>query len=236
MTKQHEYIKIDNFEVEYPINYIILESSNVIEIQFVNEIPNKLGDVSLYTKGGELCNIFKGYKTIYRTTVEEKIYWLSNNDSIYKEAEKIAEMEYKEYIPTLEELKNIKINEMASICTKTIEVGVDIPNIGNVSLKDKDQSLLLGMSLRLLNPTETKFEYHADGQACKFYTRQEMELIVKVTMEYIAFHQAYINCLNLWIRAVENKDELEKIEYNPIRFNIPPQHVTEVMAAYLERV
>jgi hypothetical protein len=52
MTKKYEYIKIDNFEVEYPINYIILESSNVIEIQFVNEIPNKLGDVSLYTKGG----------------------------------------------------------------------------------------------------------------------------------------------------------------------------------------
>jgi hypothetical protein len=140
-------------------------------------------------------------------------------------------MEYKEYIPTLEELKAIKKSEIASVCTKIIEAGVIIEGVGSFRLTEKDQINLMGMNAKILTNADA-FEYHADGQPCKFYTRQEMTLIINTAMQYIAYHTAYCNSLNIWIANAE-EDELKDIAYG---VEIPKKYISEVLKVYLEGI
>ena len=74
-----EKIKINGKLFE--INSIIQVNPHVIKIDFSNDIPNNLGDITIYTAGGVESGQITGYNTVYRD--DGKTIYLSDDGSVY---------------------------------------------------------------------------------------------------------------------------------------------------------
>lgn len=137
-----------------------------------------------------------------------------------------------QYIPTLEELKTEKKAEIASACESIIHAGVDVGINGQTehfSLTTNDQLNLFGKQAQILEG-ETQFEYHQDGSPCRYYSLEEMQKIIRASMEHVSYHTTYCNSLNMWIAGAETKEEAESIFYGA---DIPEKYQSEVLQTYL---
>lgn len=172
---------------------------------------------------------YEGFTTLYRTI--EGGFQLSNDGSVYVEPEPVPEPE--PYEPTLDELKQQKINEVSSICKETIYAGVDVElptgSTEHFSLKEEDQINLFGKQAQITAGV-TQLEYHQDGHPCRYYTVDEMTAIITAAMQFVSYHTTYCNSLYTWINAVEEKEGLEKITYGA---SIPAEYQSEVLKTYL---
>ena len=172
---------------------------------------------------------YEGFTTLYRTI--ENGFQLSDDGSVYVEPEPVPEPEPVE--PTLEELKEQKINEVSNTCKETIYAGVDVElptgSTEHFSLKEEDQINLFGKQAQITAGVK-QLEYHQDGHPCRYYTVDEMTAIITAAMQFVSYHTTYCNSLYTWINAVEEKEELEKITYGA---SIPAEYQSEVLQTYL---
>lgn len=53
-----------------------------------------------------------------------------------------------------------------------------------------------------------ELEYHADGQPCRYYTAEDMQIITSTAMAYVSYHTTYCNAVNMWIAGCETADLL----------------------------
>lgn len=214
-------------------------SLNIIEVTFnSNEYPsfNDLKEFKLLRNNGEILFDSKGYDTLYKTIGNG--YLLSNDGSIYVEPSDQGNS--PEYEPTLDELKASKKQEIGVTCNSIIQAGIDVTfsdaHIEHFSLVENelqhDQLNLFGKQVQLSSGA-TQLEYHQDGQPCKYYTAEEMQLIVTTAMSFVSYHTTYCNSMNMWIKSVETKEELEKIYYG---VDIPEEYQSEVLKTYLEKM
>lgn len=137
-----------------------------------------------------------------------------------------------EYVPTLEELKELKKSEIAMECENIIHSGIDVNVSGqweHFSLTTNDQLNLFGKQAQIL-AGEIQFEYHQDGYPCRYYSLEEMQEIIRASMEHVSYHTTYCNSLNMWIAGVETKEELDSIFYGA---DIPEEYQSEVLKTYL---
>ena len=201
-------------------------SENVIQITGVE--PN-LSGFHLVTNNGAIWGKYENYTTLYRTL--ENGFQLSNDGSVYVEPEPIPEPEPIE--PTLEELKQQKINEVSNKCKETIYAGVDVElptgTTEHFSLKQEDQINLFGKQAQISSGV-TQLEYHQDGHPCRYYTVEEMTAIITAAMQFVSYHTTYCNSLYTWIDAVEDKEDLQEITYG---VSIPVEYQSEVLQTYL---
>lgn len=214
-------------------------SLNVIEVTFNSEDYPSFDDLKgfeLLRDNGELLFSSKGYDTLYKTIGNG--YLLSNDGSVYVEPSDPGEL--PEYEPTLDELKASKKQEVGVACNSIIQAGVDVTfsdaHTEHFSLVENDlqhdQLNLFGKQVQLASGA-TQLEYHQDGQPCKYYTAEEMQLIVTAAMSFVSYHTTYCNSMNMWIKSVETKEELEKIYYG---VDIPEEYQSEVLKTYLEQM
>lgn len=201
-------------------------SEHVIEITGV-EI--NLSGFHIIKNTGSVFGKYENYTTLYREV--ENGFQLSNDGSVYVEPEPEPEPEPVE--PTLEELKEQKINEVNNICKETIYAGIDVElptgETKHFSLKEEDQINLFGKKDQI-NEGITQLEYHADGEPCRYYTAEEMTAIITAAMQYKSYHTTYCNSLHTWIKEVENKEDLAQITYGA---TIPEEYQSEVLKTYL---
>ena len=175
---------------------------------------------------------YEGFTTLYRTI--ENGFQLSDDGSVYVEPEPVPEPEPVE--PTLEELKEQKINEVSNACKKTIYAGVDVElptgETEHFSLKEEDQINLFGKQAQITAGV-TQLEYHQDGHPCRYYTVEEMTAIITAAMQYVSYHTTYCNSLYTWINAVTDKADLAQITYGA---TIPAEYQSEVLKTYLSQM
>ena len=214
-------------------------SLNIIEVTFnSNEYPSfdDLKGFQLLRNNGEILFDSKGYDTLYKTIGNG--YLLSNDGSVYVEPSDQGGL--PEYEPTLDELKSSKKQEIGVTCNSIIQAGIDVTfsdaHTEHFSLVENelqhDQLNLFGKQVQLASGA-TQLEYHQDGQPCKYYTAEEMQLIVTTAMSFVSYHTTYCNSMNMWIKSVEAKEELEKIYYG---VDIPEEYQSEVLKTYLEQM
>ena len=214
-------------------------SLNIIEVTFnSNEYPSfdDLKGFQLLRNNGEILFDSKGYDTLYKTIGNG--YLLSNDGSVYVEPSDQGGL--PEYEPTLDELKASKKQEIGVTCNSIIQAGIDVTfsdaHTEHFSLVENelqhDQLNLFGKQVQLASGA-TQLEYHQDGQPCKYYTAEEMQLIVTTAMSFVSYHTTYCNSMNMWIKSVETKEELEKIYYG---VDIPEEYQSEVLKTYLEKM
>ena len=186
-------------------------------------------------KDGKVYGNYLDYTTVYGK-LEDGSVILSNDGSVYvppKEIEQIPDEE--QYVPTLEQAKEWKKQEVGRECEKTIFAGVDVKigeNYEHFSLETNDQINLFGKQYQLASGA-TVVEYHQDGQPCKYYPAECMQMIITAAMEWVSYHTTYCNSLNMWIAGATSKEEVSGIFYG---VDIPEEYQSEVLKDYLKNM
>lgn len=125
---------------------------------------------------------------------------------------------------------------MSDYCQQTIYSGIDVElasgEIKHFSLKQEDQINLFGKQVQLATPLE-KFEYHADGEPCTYFSREDMQTIVTKAMEFVSYQTTYCNSLYDYIESMESKEDVQSIEYG---IEIPEEYQSEVLKDYVSKM
>ncbi len=212
-------------------------SKTVYEVEFSRISPHVvqiIGNIPAKDKGFTLSRDesddgwdYKNFKTVYRK-IEGGVQF-SDDGSVYvapPEPEPVPEPE--PYVPTLDEVKTMKLQEIGMACTQMIYAGVDVDLPGGTehfSLTEKDQINLFGKQAQMAAGAE-RFEYHQDGHPCRYYTKEEMQLIVEAALGFVTFHTTYCNALNMWVSAMEDADAVNAVTYG---CDIPKEYQSEVL-------
>lgn len=196
-------------------------------VQIIGDIPVKDKGFTLSRDESDDGWDYKRFKTVYRK-INGGIQF-SDDGSVYvatPEPEPIPEPE--PYVPTLDEVKMMKLQEIGRSCEQTIYAGVDVDLPGGMehfSLTEKDQINLFGKQVQMAAGAE-RFEYHQDGHPCRYYTKEEMQLIVETALSYVTYHTTYCNALNIWVSALEDADAVSTVTYG---CEVPEEYQSEVL-------
>lgn len=162
------------------------------------------------------------YNTIL-SAMEKEIEIIETEAEITVEEEDVIE-EYIEEDVTIDYVKDVKILEMSKVCKKVITEGFDIIlNDGNnyhFSLTIEDQINLLNISNMMT--TDEKIIYHADGERCRYFSKEDMSMIINKANNFKTYHTTYFNCLKAYITTLRDFETIESITYGidlPDKFN-----------------
>lgn len=245
---QGDYSEYITLYRTYDDNSKLFELSNdgsvytpVVQIPVVNFIAGVGGTIS----GDTTQSVSKYEDLVIPTLVPDENYefekWtpeIPNSGEIKEDITFIANFKY---IPTLSELKTQKISEMSIICNKTITDGFDVTlstGTEHFSLKTEDQLNLFGkqaqISQDVSNFNENKgYEYHQDGELCKYYSLPDMLKIIETAMAYKSYHTTYCNSLFRWVEQMATKEDVNAVYYG---IEIPEAYQSEVLKDYITTI
>lgn len=129
----------------------------------------------------------------------------------------------------LQQEKEIKISELSLLCKKSIYNGFDIilsdNNSYHFSLEIIDQLNIAKLYNRALMG-ETFLPYHADGELCKIFLKEDIFAIYAKMEEVINYHTIYYNSLKNYILSLQNAEEIRSITYG---IEIPIEYQSDVL-------
>lgn len=122
-----------------------------------------------------------------------------------------------------------KIAEMSAMSEQAIYAGTDITlsdgktyhfsltghdqtKIGFLATAAQTAQMLESMGLPT-NETGKDYPWHADGEDCIFYSRQDMIMIGTTMQAYITYHNSYFHALRNYIEQMNNPLKIMEIEY-----------------------
>lgn len=157
---------------------------------------------------------------------------LQTNETIQIEQEEAEEIEDPTFdnpndIATIEFVRNSKVAEMSRACRLAIEGGFDLEIHGETkhfSLTTQDQLNLMSLSSTV--QAQELIPYHADGEACEFYTASEINEIINEATSFKNYQIAYNNALKIYINALESIEDISSITYG---IDIPEEYKTDVL-------
>lgn len=131
---------------------------------------------------------------IINTTEEEKDVYM-------------AEKNQKE----LEEAVTQKINEISGACSAAIIKGIDYGD-KHFSYTNDDQKNLSN-AVQLVLATGESIPYHADGESCEVYSKEDILSIYVAEETNLTENVTYHNQLKLYIQSLTSAKEVKVIEY-----------------------
>ena len=218
-------------------NYIGLE--DIYNVEFSRISPNVvqvLGDLPFSDAGFTLSRPEKNdprdypeYTTLYRE-IEGGLQF-SNNGSVYVEPIRPDPVPEEPYIPTLEEVKAVKIAEMETFKEAAMAAGINVTladgSTEHFSLADKEQKLLMALQANVIAGDE-KIPWHVsdETQHCKYYSNTNMKSIITAASTYGTYHETYIRDIRIYINSLEDKKTVETVYYGMV---IPEGYRSEVL-------
>lgn len=196
-------------------------------VQLMGDFPIKKNGFMLSWKDGVWDGDYSDYTTVYRE-IDGGVQF-SNDGSVY--VEPVPPTPPEPYIPTLEEVKEQKVAEMNSIQQMTIQSGIDVilsdGTVEHFTLTDHDQTSLMGLQTQIGRGVE-QIPWHTSDQDehCKYYSNEDMALIVTAAMEFVTYHVTYFRDLRIYINSMLNKESVEAVEYGVY---IPKKYQSEVL-------
>lgn len=153
------------------------------------------------------------------------------------ESIEIDEPEYEENIieevpeeMTVAFVKESKIKEMKNTCKSEIEKGVDVilsdDKTHHFSLTTQDQLNLTTLAA-MITTGEISIPYHADGELCKYYSTEDILVIISEAKNHIAYHTTYYNSLKSYISSLKSINTISAIVYG---CKIPEKYQSEVLS------
>lgn len=133
----------------------------------------------------------------------------------YNKEDRIEFTLASEYTPTVDEIRNMKISNLSSICNKQIIYGVDIDIDGTMehfSYSDEDQANIKEL-FDLVVQTNMPMYYHSDGNSCKLYTVDQIIAIYTTAVMNKMHHITYYNQLKMYLRSLEDSETISSVEY-----------------------
>lgn len=198
-------------------------------IEIKGNVGKNTSGFHIKTDSGEIYGKYEDYTTLYREI--EGGFVLSNDGSVYADPEPVPDPE--PYIPSLEEVQEIKVQEMNAEQQKVIEAGIDVMladgHAEHFTLTQYDQTSLIGLQAQVEAGAE-QIPWHNSNEEehCKFYSNADMRLIVERAMEYVTYHITYFRDLRIYIRSIKDTDIVEAIKYGS---EIPEEYKSDVLKA-----
>ena len=69
-----------------------------------------------------------------------------------------------------------------------------------------------------------------ESEHCKFYSNEDMKLIITNALAYVTYHVTYFRDLRIYIRSLDDKEVIQNIEYGD---PIPAENQSEVLQVML---
>lgn len=229
------YLKFLNSNKSYKCT--VKPNGNIVTLEFESEKEISTNGFDLYNDME--CqvdignNFYHDFTTIYRNdevTSKYNGYQLSNDGSVYIEPEPIPEPE-----PTLEEIKEQKVQEMNQVQQNLIVQGTEVElsdgSKERFTLNTNDQLSLNSLSVKNLEGLSVLPWHPADESVhCKFYSEEDMKKITDTCMNFVTYHVTYFRDLRIYIRSLQTKEEVNAIEYGD---DIPIEYQSEVLQTML---
>ena len=215
--------------------------TNIITLQFQDaesiEVNTSGLDIFIDPEGKKDIggDAYADFTTIYRNdevTAEYNGYQLSNDGSVYT-PEPVEPIEPVQ--PTIEQVQEAKVSEMNTAQQKTIQEGIDVTladgTVEHFSLTDHDQTSLMGLQSQVATGVE-QIPWHTSDQSehCKYYSNADMQRIISAALAYVTYHVTYFRDLRIYIRALDNIDDVKAITYGIL---IPDEYQSEPLKAML---
>lgn len=227
-------VSSNNFIYYHPYDHVFM-SSNEVYGQYIEYHGKLYRDAWMKpTPNG----INKDFEPSVIIEIDEDTYMqfreiIDNNEPINID-DNDEEPEIINIVDPIEEIsiefaKENKIQEMSRTCRQVIEAGFDLVLRGETrhfSLDTQDQLNLI--SLSAMAQTQELIPYHADGEACIFYTAEEIQQIVAAATSFKIYHTTYHNALKSYINSLETIEEIGAITYGVA---IPDEYKTDVLRA-----
>ena len=125
---------------------------------------------------------------------------------------------------TVEYVRNKKIAEMNTICSKAIQDGFDVKLSDDAShhfsLTEQDQLNLITLSTMIAS----------DGEPCIFYPVEDITAILNAATSWKTYHVTYNNSLKMYINALDNISDISAITYG---IEIPVDYQSDVLRVLL---
>lgn len=162
---------------------------------------------------------------------------LETEDEIVIEPETPVEEE-PEYVDpndviTVDYVKSVKIAEMSNACNKVITNGFDVTlsdgNSYHFSLTTQDQLNLITLS-SMVASGETQIPYHADGELCRFYSAEDINIIITTATQFKTYQVSYFNALKAYIESMTDIETIGAVVYG---MEIPAEHQSDVLKVLL---
>lgn len=188
---------------------------HIIRLIFSSGKPTNdtlISGFQVYNPNGEIQGDFTDFTTIYRLyDSDDTVFELSNDGSVYEyEPTEVPDIDIN-MKPTLAQVKQSKINELSSICKRSIENGVDIEIDGTLehfsySIIDGDQGNIDDIAEAALT-TGMGQSYHCDGGDCKIYTVEQIANLYMAQKTNKMHHTTYFNQLRQYVKSIVPEGE-----------------------------
>lgn len=161
---------------------------------------------------------YEDYKYIYKKEDDNSTIILTTvQDDVYVEPEipSVSDSDIIEYVPTIDDIKKQKINELSNTCNANITNGVSVQigdNSEHFSYKDEDQVNIKEL-FDLAIQTQVPLYYHADGLSCKLYTVEQIVDIYTSNAINKMHHITYFNQLKLYVESLSEIDDIKAVNY-----------------------
>lgn len=220
-------------EVKYPVNFKKI-NKHIVQIK---------GDFPIKSSGFTLSRIiedswkpdYSGFNTVY-CEIEGGVLF-SDDGSVYEAPPNpTPEPEPEPYVPTLSETKEIKKQEIHTAYKMVKEAGVDIEistGVEHFPVKDENITFLFGKQLEVTAGEKELISYQDAQDHCKFYSREDMQVIINAVFAFVDFQTTYRNNLCEWVDKCQSIQEVEKIFYGE---EIPKEYQNEVHQSHLAQI
>lgn len=132
---------------------------------------------------------------------------------------------------TVEYVRAAKIAEMSAVCNKVIENGIDVMlsdgQIYHFSLTTQDQLNLITLQSMIVTG-ETMLPYHADGELCRYYTVEDISVVMDAATAHKTFHVTYFNSLKMYINVLADITAISAVQYG---MDIPAEYQSDILQA-----
>lgn len=234
-------LKYLNGEKEYSVDFLMM-SENIVQVT---------GDFPINTVGFELSRLpedvdglpeeqndtfwdgwdYSAFTTVYRE-IDGGVQF-SNDGSVYVEPE--PEPEPEPYVPTLEEVQEMKVAEMEAIKQQLIRDGFDViltnGTVEHFTLTAEEQTELSALRQMVKDGVdELHWQTNDEDEHCKFYDNADMSLIIDAAFAHKSWHRTYFQDLRIYIRSLDSKEAVEAVTYG---MEIPEEYRGEPLQAMM---
>ena len=131
--------------------------------------------------------------------------------------------------PTIEFVRTAKIAALSRACNTAIVSGVDVVledgEAHHFSLTVEDQLNLISLQ-SLLATGQTHVPYHADGEACRYFSANDFIAVLTKATEWKIYHESYFNNLKAWVLQMDDIQQIGAVQYGD---SIPEELYSDVM-------
>lgn len=126
-----------------------------------------------------------------------------------------------------------KIQSMSNVCSSVIQNGFDVElsdgKKHHFALTIEDQINMIELK-NLIESGETEIPYHGTNELCKYYSAEDISMILEEGERFKNYNILYFNSLKNYIKSLENTREIDAIEYG---IEIPDEFKSEVFIEFL---